>query len=157
MICILVISILVISIYFSGYICGIKSESQKILRMKICSDKYLYQLKLAVKWIKDTSKIITYLSDYKNKKICIYGMSYFGDCLVELLRSNNFEVMFGIDRNAKQLFNKYIPIYDLNCHINEVDVIIVTAVECYPEIKDMLSKKVERNIEIVSLEDILYS
>ena len=146
--------ILIFAVFIVGIFIGLKYASNETLHMKKQSDKYLNQLKLSVKWIKDYSKVTDYVIKHKYKKVCIYGMSYMGDCLAELLNQNGVNVVCGIDRNAEHKYSPFMPIYNLSDNIPEADVIIVTVVGAYFEIKKELSEKTK--IDIVSLENILY-
>ncbi|MBD5509234.1 MAG: hypothetical protein HDR05_14680 [Lachnospiraceae bacterium] len=144
----------IIVAFIVGLFYGLKLSSNETIHMKQRSDKYLDQLKLAVRWIKDPSKITDYIIKHKYKKVCIYGMSYFGDCLGEYLYRNGIEVVCGIDRNSEHVYSSLIPIYNVHDSIPEADVVIVTAIISYPEVRKVLNEKMRT--DVVSLEDILY-
>ena len=72
-----------------------------------------------------------------------------------LFRSNdtNVEVVYGIDKKADSIYldKKILTVED---ELEEVDVIVVTAITFFDEIEKTLKNKVE--CPIISLEDILY-
>ena len=60
---------------------------------------------------------------------------------------------YGIDKNADNIYAD-IDVVSLNDKLDEVDVIIVTAITFFDQIVEELSNKVK--CPIVSIEDILY-
>ena len=142
--------------FLFGFFQGLKYSNREIKRAKDLSNKHLELFKLAVRWIKNPQKIVNYLDENGYKRIGIYGMSYLGDCLQEVLRENDIKVVFGVDRNASRLYNPYIPIYEMTDDLPIVDVIIVTTIAFFPEIKQELEEKLDRHTLVISLEDILY-
>ncbi len=89
--------------------------------------------------------------DYKH--IAIYGMSHVGLSLFGELKNEEIMIDYAIDRNAHNL-NMDIKIVSPEEEFDEVDVIIVTALDCYNEIEKNLEGKI--NCPIISLEDLLY-
>ena len=80
-------------------------------------------------------------------------MSYVGETLIEELKGSNVEVAYGIDQNADSIYAD-VDIVTMEENLDEVDVIVVTAITFFDEIEEKLSGKV--NCPIISLEDILY-
>ena len=78
---------------------------------------------------------------------------YAGETLLEELRETQIQVVYGIDKNAENIYSD-ISILSLEDTLDDVDAIVVTAVTFFDEIEDELHKKV--NCPILSLEDILY-
>ena len=146
--------LLFIIVFFYGYILGLKFSNKEIHKMKNLAFKNYELLICSINWIKNYDKVEKYILKGGYKKIAIYGMSYLGQCLEETLRKKDIKVICGIDRNASQLYNMNIPIYNSSDNLPEVDVVIVTAVTSYQQIESNLKKK-NINIDIVSLEDIL--
>lgn len=134
------------------------SELEKqINEKKKMSDKHLDLYLLMNQWVKLKQKGIN-LSKYFEKngynRIAIYGMSYVGETLVEELKGTNTEVVYGIDRNAENIWIDNINVLSLDDELEDVDAVVVTAVSFYDNIKDSLSRKL--TCPIISLEDILY-
>ena len=134
------------------------SELEKqINEKKKMSDKHLDLYLLMNQWVKLKQKGIN-LSKYFEKngynRIAIYGMSYVGETLVEELKGTNIEVVYGIDRNAENIWIDNMNVLSLDDELEDVDAVVVTAISFYDNIKDSLSRKLA--CPIVSLEDILY-
>ena len=90
--------------------------------------------------------------DYRGfRSVAIYGMGYMGEVLYENLSSQNIEIVYVIDRNSDILCTA--PIVNPEDDFPFADVIIVTVVTEYPEIKQYLENKT--NIPIVSLLEII--
>lgn len=97
------------------------------------------------------------LEQYFDRKgyqsIAIYGMGRMGNMLYDDLKISNIEVKYGIDKDP------YCTCLDLDIiepedKFEKVDVIVVTPIIVYDEIKEMLSKKTE--IPIISIEEVIY-
>ena len=107
-------------------------------------------------WVKvkqEGKNLAAYFEKNGYKNIAIYGMSYAGETLLEELRETQIQVVYGIDKNAENIYSD-ISILSLEDTLDDVDAIVVTAVTFFDEIEDELHKKV--NCPILSLEDILY-
>ena len=94
--------------------------------------------------------LINYIGD---KKIAIYGMNYVGNTLLNEFQKSDIQVAYGIDKNANNIFSN-IDIISADDSLKDVDLIVVTAITFYDEIKEELCKKID--CPIVCLEDILY-
>ena len=90
-------------------------------------------------------------NSYKN--IAVYGMGELGNRLIEELKSSDINVRYGIDKNVQSVYSE-IEVIDLESKIENVDVIVVTAVFAFEEIENELSKRTD--IPIVSLEEVIY-
>ncbi len=88
---------------------------------------------------------------YKN--VAIYGMGDIGELLCEELESSSIRVNYGIDRDYKR-FNKELRIYGPEDNLPVVDVIVVTPVFYFDEIRSILKKSV--NCPVISLHDVFY-
>ncbi len=152
-ICILIVSIL---LFVAGFVLGLKYSNRETLKMYMLASKHWELYMLAVRWLKNSKSIEAYIINNGYKRICIYGMSYLGDCLASTLRNDGIEVICGIDRNADNLYNPYIPIYSLENSLPEMDLIIVTTIMYFEQIKSDLEIMLGKKIKIVSLEKILY-
>jgi len=148
--------IVFIVVFIMGILIGLKYSSQETISMQQLSVKNMDLFKIAVKWIKSSGKITDYVKEHGYKRVGIYGMSYLGDCLVDTLYKGKIEIVYGIDRNAEKIYNPYIPVYHIEDELPDVDLIIVTAIASYPQIKHELEMKMKGIADIVSLEYILY-
>lgn len=139
-----------------GFICGLKYYHVEISKMSDLASKRLDLFKIAVWWIKNPQKVKKYVIQNHYKEIAIYGMSYLGDCLENVLRHSGIKVVCGIDRNAGQLYNPYIPIYTLESKLPLADLVIVTTIVCFDQIKQEIQQSYGSDVNVVSLEEILY-
>lgn len=133
-----------------------KALCSKISEIERFSDKHLALFLLMNQWVKvkqDKKSIAEYLAGKGYKQVAIYGMNYVGETLMLELASSGIEVKYGIDRNADSI-DLDIDIVSPEDYLEDVDVIIVTAITFFDEIEEQLNKKV--NSQILSLEDILY-
>lgn len=136
------------------------SKASKIIgedydKMKELADKHLDLFLLMNQWVKikqEGKSISEYLQHLGYKKVAIYGLSYVGETLLDELKGS-ITVAYGIDKNADNIYAD-IDVVSLNDKLDEVDVIIVTAITSFDQIVEELSNKVK--CPIVSIEDILY-
>ena len=95
----------------------------------------------------------TYFLKNGYKRIAIYGMSYAGETLFKELKGTEVKVIYAIDKNAKNIYSN-VNIVSLEDSLEEVDVVVITAITFLEEIENQLSKKL--TCPLLSLEDILY-
>lgn len=87
------------------------------------------------------------------KTVAIYGMKELGERLYDELKDSEIEVKYIIDKNADEIYAE-LEVVDPDDYLENVDVVVVTAIHYFDEIEETLSDKVD--FPIVSLEDILY-
>ncbi|GFI44330.1 hypothetical protein IMSAGC018_02011 [Lachnospiraceae bacterium] len=80
-------------------------------------------------------------------------MSYVGETLLRELKDTEIKVAYGIDHNADGIYTD-IEIITTEELVDNVDVIVVTAITYFEEIEERLRKKI--SCPIISFEDILY-
>lgn len=85
--------------------------------------------------------------------IAIYGMGELGCRLYEELKNSNINIAYAIDKEAGSPYSN-IEVYSLEDDLQPVDVIIVSAIFAFDQIKKELKKKVD--CPIISLEDVIY-
>lgn len=129
---------------------GDNIERNKLLSMIAVYDQWMY-LKIRNRSISE------YFLKKSIKKIAIYGMSYIGNRLYDELKNSGIDIILGIDKNADMILYE-IPVLkpndtQLSKYIQEVDMIVVTAVAFYQEIKKELESCYQ--VRIVSINDIL--
>lgn len=111
--------------------------------------------KLLLKWLEIEQKgqsIRSYFTQNGYKTVAIYGMKELGERLFDELKDSEIEVKYIIDKNADAMYAE-VDIVKPDEELDEVDVIVVTAVHYMDEIEEMLEEKVE--YPIVSLMDIV--
>lgn len=142
-----------------GISIGIINTKRKMQRFieqeKNISKKHLKLYLLMNQWVKikqEGKSLVSYFEQNKYKKIAIYGMSYIGNTLLNELKDTKILVAYGIDQKADEIYLD-IDVLSMDEDLEEVDVVIVTAISDYDEIKNKLKQKIE--CPIVSLQDIL--
>lgn len=122
------------------------------------SEKHFVLFLLMNEWMKTKQEgkhIKEYFEKNQYKSIAIYGLSYVGERLLDELKGCGLEVKYGIDKKIdSDSICMNVDVYSPENELPEVDIIVVTAVYFFDEIRDKLSEKVD--CPIVSLEDILY-
>lgn len=114
-----------------------KQHEDCIIKYRALSNRNMASFDLMRTWFqkKQTNKNIgKYLEDMNIKKIAIYGMNDIGEILLKELEESSVSVKYGIDRNARGIFSS-IPVYLPNEPLPYVDMILVSAVYYFDEIK----------------------
>lgn len=94
----------------------------------------------------------TFFVQHNYKTVAIYGMKDLGIHLLEELKDTSVQVKYGIDKNANCIYTD-IDVYASFDNLPKVDVIVVTAVHYFDQIKEELSRYVD--IPVISLADVL--
>ena len=137
-------------------------EETSIWQEKIKQDKkkewlkYTHMFQLMNQWLvlKQKGKSIgAFLSQKSYQNIAIYGMGHMGFRLLDEIKDYGIKVKYAVDQNANNLSTELKVIFPDEV-LEEVDVMIVTAITSYNEIEKYLKKKVR--FPIISLEDIIY-
>ena len=151
---------LLISSILTGMLAGAgivkKIDGKLIEEAKDMSDKHLSLFLMMNEWVKikqNGKSLLDYFVRNNYNRIAIYGMSYVGETLLKELSGSEVEVVYGIDKNA-EIIDQEFKVITMENPLEEVDVIVVTAITFYDEIEEKLSKKID--CPIISLEDILY-
>jgi len=112
--------------------------------------------KLANKWIERLGNhcvVANYFDKKGYKTVAVYGLSTFGKHLIQQLGESNIEVIYGIDRR-QGMVDADMRVYLPEDNLPEVDVVVITAIYDYDEIKEELKHRIK--CPIVSLEEIIY-
>lgn len=148
-----------ISVYIIGLLCGgcliNMFQTKKIMACCRERDKYLEMFLLMNSWFQNLrkKKISDYLKENNFHSIAIYGMGYIGENLYDDLLRDNIEIKYLIDQNIRQIKGRFTQTMDEN--MEPVDVIIVTVLYDYDEIKMNLQKRTDACI--LSLSEIIYT
>ena len=143
----------------SGAVIGASASSLKlngiIAEKQNEKEKFRIMYQLMEKWMRIKQKgqsIETYFNTYGYKNIAIYGLGDIGKLLIIELKDSSVNVVYGIDRNANA--TDAIKIVSPNEDLENVDVIVVTAIAYFGEVDQLLSEKVQ--CPVISFEDIIY-
>lgn len=117
--------------------------------------KYIRLNRMMNRWvqIKQEGKKITDYTKNCYKTIAIYGFGYAGERLQDDFENDGIKIDYIIDQNANNLVSS-VEIYSMQDELPEVDLVIVTSIMEFSEIKKMLGCKIDS--EVVSLEEILF-
>ncbi|GFI16225.1 hypothetical protein IMSAGC009_01389 [Lachnospiraceae bacterium] len=131
-----------------------EEEYARIQDMAVKNNRLYIMMNRWVEIKQDGKSIAKYLQNKGIRNIAIYGMGTAGETLFREMDDSNIHVKFAIDQNYLNIYTdcRLVP-PDRICE--EVDAVIVTAVNGFKEIKKMLEESM--NCPIWSLEDILYN
>jgi hypothetical protein len=144
---------------FKRYINAIKNERNR--EFVESDDKYIKFKKyytLMNKWFVDKCNNISIEIFFENagyKDIAVYGIGELGKNLLLDLKRGDINVKYIIDKSAEYScigMGEYI-VHDLNDNLEDVDVVIVTPIANFDEIKKVLEEKIK--CPIISLEDVI--
>lgn len=134
---------------FAGKACSKKIEikTDKINKFK----SYYNMLNLWLILKQQGKTLEQYFADNGYKTIAIYGMGEMGNRLYDELKGSSIRIAYVIDQEA----GRYTEIASRSPkdQLDDVDVIVVTAVFAFEEIKNNIRTKA--SCPIVSLEDIV--
>lgn len=149
----------------NGSECNLQDEAQQ----EICTngdkekEKMLFELNKFRKYffmmdqwmtLKERKKSVEkYFIGHNYKKIIIYGWAGFGIHLYEELKNSSIEIVCALDRRNGLKHNE-LKIQTMEDGMPECDVIVVTPISEFADIKSKLKEKT--NAEIISLEEVLY-
>ncbi|GFI42507.1 hypothetical protein IMSAGC018_00168 [Lachnospiraceae bacterium] len=97
-------------------------------------------------------RLETYFIKNGYRRIAIYGMSFVGKRLVKELSGSEVEIVYGIDRNVENIYSE-ISVIKIDDSLPNVDAIIVTLVDGFDEISNILLEKTD--CPIIAIEDIV--
>lgn len=128
----------------------INMKDQEIKKFKLYF--YLYS-----SWIDIKSKgknLAEYLEHENINTIAVYGMGDIGIRLCKELQGTDIEIKYVMDQGIS-MDTAFAPVIKLDEKLPRVDAIIVTPINAYSQIKDILSSKIDSRI--LSIEDIVYN
>lgn len=129
------------------------NKRQEIQEM---SDKHFALFLMINQWVKVKQEgkfLAKYFRRTGYKNIAVYGMSYVGETFVNESKKTDIKISYGIDKKAGSIYEN-INVVSLYDELKNVDIIVVTAVTFFDEIKENLLERVD--CPIISLGDILY-
>lgn len=119
------------------------------------ANKFVKYFNLLITWMQNANalgNVEDFFERHRFKSIAIYGAGKVGMLFYDLIKeSKKFEVKYFIDRSSKKL--EEVKVYTINQKFPDVDVIVVSAIFDYENIKMLLGKKTKSSI--VSLEDVI--
>lgn len=132
-----------------------KDKNRVINKCYENSIKYLENTRVLNELLEKKQKglsIIDYFKKNNIKNIAIYGMSHLGQRFREELRNSDINIKYVIDKNVKDTFSD-LKIISPDDDFEPVDMIVVTAVYYYENIKNIVEHKGKYNV--ISLKKII--
>lgn len=127
----------------------IKEKDEKIHKFK----DYYNVLNQWMKIKNEASSLEEYFKKRGYSTIAIYGMGEIGCRLYEELENTSINVSYVIDKEAESKYSS-IRIIDISNKLDDVDVIVVTPIFDFENIKIALEEKTD--IKVISFEDVIY-
>lgn len=121
------------------------STEQKFRQKSALLNKWLYLRNVNV-YIKK------YLKENKLETVAVYGLGDIGRRLAEELQNEGIDIKYAIDARAVTYFSDF-DIYTLNDELPDADVVIVTVLYDFEEIRERLPESLKE--KAVSLEKII--
>lgn len=119
--------------------------------------RFVLGFQILSQWLhlkQDGKTLIPFFEDNFIKNIAIYGMGVLGERFYQELQGSGIKICYAIDRFAASKNKPGFQIYSLDeAHWPEVDAIVVTPVQDYWGIVELLEKKTDA--VILSLHDIV--
>lgn len=133
----------------------VKIAEDNITKITQKSEKHLRMFYLMNQWVKMKQKGKDMASFLMNKGyhcIAVYGMSFIGETLLEELKGTSVHILYGIDRRGDSLYTD-LHMVTPEDPLDEVDAVVVTAIDSLNEIEKQLREKLK--CPIISVEEIL--
>lgn len=155
MIILIIVSIVATTaIVIMAAIISVSSKSLRISRTE--KQKYTLMYKTSLRWIQYELKGKTVeecLIRMNCHNVAIYGMSDLGILLFDSLAESAVRVEYCIDR-TKSSGGRNVKVYSPDEDFPGVDLVVVSAIYYYEEIKEMLGNKGITNV--ISLEELFF-
>lgn len=123
---------------------ALKSNDKNLINYNLAT-KLLYELQ-------NGGEIAKRVKQNGFTSVAVYGMGPIGRFVVKELLRNGIAVTYAVDQNAELIYAD-VPVYNTEGILPQVDVMVVTAVYYYEQIKNTLKNKVK--CPVVSLYDFL--
>lgn len=119
------------------------------------SEKAEAEINILCKFIDYYEKVDLFVGNLKNsaKTVAIFGYSKIGRRLYCVMKKKELNVSYIIDRKGPGVFAP-VKVYTIDEELPKVDIVIVTAINAYANVKDVLHDKT--NAEIISFMEVLF-
>lgn len=131
------------------------SLDREINVLKLENTKFKEFNELLLMWLQDYQdgrRLVEYFHKNGLKTVAIYGFGDLGAALASELENTDIDVKYVIDQAANFVYTE-LKVYKPEDSLPEVDVIVVTAIHYFTEIKSEMEKRVR--CPIVSLETVI--
>lgn len=130
-----------------------KSKTDELLALSNKNLLYFQIMNQFVKAKQQKNNLSRYFEDRGYSRIAIYGMGIIGQTLLDELQGTSVEVVYGIDRNAEQVYST-VDVLSLDSSFPAADVVVVTIAESFDTVLQDLEKKVD--CPVISVRDVVY-
>ena len=140
---------------FGAYWVG-KNYDAHCAKLERDADKFSVYYTSTLQWVKLYQSGKTSVNYFKNKgykTIAVYGINDLAKLLMNDIKESDVEILYGIDRNADNLFLE-MKCYRPDEKLPQVDVCIVALPDLYKDISVTLSQGL--SCPIVSIEDVVW-
>ena len=134
---------------------GLQLQQSCIKKMRNSVEKNNGLFMLMDQWVnikQDGREIKEYFVRNNFKRIAIYGMGYVGQRLLKELKDSEIEIVYGIDKKAKNMYSE-IKLVTVEEPLLNVDAIVVTTMYDVNDIYNTLASKVD--CAVIAIEDII--
>lgn len=128
---------------------AVKQETLKVNKFK----DYYYLLNEWLKLKQEGTSLESFFLQHDFKTIAIYGMGELGNRLKDELKNSEVVISYGIDKNLSSTTSD-LKIVTMDNQLEPVDVIVVTAIFDFSNIKDELENEVD--CKVISLEEVVH-
>lgn len=134
-----------------------KQKDKKIIRQKEARiDKFYDYFQLTNRWLKlrnQGKSLSTFFMNQKCSSIAIYGIGEMGSRLYEELHAAGMKVSYVIDQKSACAY-PLLPVYEMEEELPYADVIVVTPLFAYQEVKEQLMRRYD--YPVISLSEVIY-
>ena len=142
--------------FFTGIVVSWKIFRKKLNLWHQWQNEYKEKHHVLTIWLKKRTqgkKLNIYLNKYNYSSVAIYGLGEIGEILLDELIQEQVNIKYIIDKEKKKnIYN--IPVHSLEEPLEPVDVIIVTPIQVFDEIKKNIESKI--TYHVVSIEEVIY-
>lgn len=118
------------------------------------SEKFRILFDLTVEWLSGNvtgKNISNWIIENGYNTMAIYGMGSLGEILFfSLCKNKNIHIKYGLDQK-KSIKIEGLNIYSLEDQLEQVDLVVVTVVTLYEDIKNEISQKTDFPCKVISL------
>ncbi len=132
-------------------------ERKKRRKAEKISGKYCALFYMMNRWVRlrqDGKNLSSYFEEQGYRKIAVYGIGYVGETFLAELKNSEIDIAYGIDRRESITYSD-LKIISPDMIMEDVDMIVVTAIDYFEEIEEKLKEKMK--CPIISLEDIIFN
>lgn len=115
-----------------------------------------YTLDVMAKWLtlkQEKKTLAQYFEKRGYHNVAIYGCRRLGECIAQELKNTGVDLLYGVDKDRDGIYTESYKIYHPDDVLEKVDVLVVTSLRFFEEIKKQMSERM--SCPIVSLEEVV--